>query len=86
MTMPSKPRLGQPLTPRELEMLTLLALGLTGPEIATKKWLSLNTVKTHLKRAYAKLGARTSAQAVALCFQRGHLLITEQHPKTGRTP
>lgn len=84
MTMPSKPRLGQPLTPRELEMLTLLALGCTGPEIATKKWLSLNTVKTHLKRAYAKLGARTGAQAVALCFQRGHLLITEQHPKTGR--
>lgn len=84
MTMPSKPRLGQPLTPRELEMLGLLALGLSGADIAKKLWISLNTVKTHLRRAYAKLGARTGAQAVALCFQRGHLLITEQHPKTGR--
>jgi DNA-binding NarL/FixJ family response regulator len=55
------------LTPRELEMLELVAAGWSNREIAEKGFVSENTVKTHLSRVFDKLGARRRTQAV----QRG---------------
>ncbi|HKS07215.1 MAG TPA: response regulator transcription factor [Gemmatimonadaceae bacterium] len=54
------------LTPRELEMLTHMAAGLSNKEIADKVFVSENTVKTHLSRVFDKLGARRRTQAVQL--------------------
>lgn len=55
----------EPLTAREEEVLALLAAGLTNDEIATRLFLSPNTVKTHLTHVYAKLGVGTRTGAIA---------------------
>jgi two-component system, NarL family, response regulator LiaR len=55
------------ITARELEILTLIARGLSNREIATQLFVSENTVKTHCSRAFDKLGATRRTQAV----QRG---------------
>jgi ATP/maltotriose-dependent transcriptional regulator MalT len=55
------------ITTRELEILTLVARGLSNREIATQLFVSENTVKTHCARAFDKLGAARRTQAV----QRG---------------
>ncbi len=54
------------ITPRELEMLELIAAGLSNKEIAARVHVSENTVKTHLSRVFDKLGARRRTQAVQL--------------------
>jgi DNA-binding NarL/FixJ family response regulator len=54
------------LSPREREILGLLAEGLTGQAIAQRLFLSPETVRTHVRNATTKLGARTRVQAVAL--------------------
>ena len=58
------------ITPRELEILELIAQGLSNREIAERAFVSENTVKTHLSRVFDKLGARRRTQAV----QRGQEL------------
>jgi two-component system, NarL family, response regulator LiaR len=58
------------ITPRELEILGLVAQGLSNREIAGKLFVSENTVKTHCSRAFEKLGAKRRTQAV----QRGREL------------
>lgn len=61
------------LTPREREVLTLLAAGYAGPEIAERLYLSLETVRTHIRNATTKLNARTRVQAAALVAREdGH--------------
>ncbi len=60
-----------PMTTRELEVLTLAAAGLKTDEIARRIFVSRNTVKTHLAHTYAKLGARNRAEAVAIAIQEG---------------
>jgi DNA-binding NarL/FixJ family response regulator len=54
------------LSPREREVLDLLADGYQGPEIAERLFLSLETVRTHIRNAVGKLGARTRVQAAAM--------------------
>ena len=54
------------ITPRELEILELIALGLSTKEIAARASVSENTVKTHSSRVFDKLGARRRTQAVQL--------------------
>ncbi len=54
------------LTPRELEILELIAEGLSNREIAERVHVSENTVKTHSSRVFDKLGARRRTQAVQL--------------------
>ncbi|MFZ1992778.1 MAG: response regulator transcription factor [Solirubrobacteraceae bacterium] len=54
------------LSPREREILGLLADGYQGPEIAERLFLSLETVRTHIRNAVGKLGARTRVQAAAM--------------------
>jgi two-component system, NarL family, response regulator LiaR len=52
------------VTARELEILTLIARGLSNREIAAQLFVSENTVKTHCSRAFSKLGATRRTQAV----------------------
>jgi ATP/maltotriose-dependent transcriptional regulator MalT len=54
------------ITPRELEILELIASGLSTREIAAKVNVSENTVKTHSSRVFEKLGARRRTQAVQI--------------------
>lgn len=54
------------ITPRELEVLELIARGLSNKEIADTVFVSENTVKTHSSRVFDKLGARRRTQAVQL--------------------
>jgi DNA-binding NarL/FixJ family response regulator len=54
------------LSRRERQVLSLLADGDSGPEIAERLFLSLETVRTHIRNAITKLGARTRVQAAAM--------------------
>ena len=53
-----------PLSPRELDVLRLLGTHLDGPDIARQLFVSLNTVRTHTKNIYAKLGVNNRRAAV----------------------
>lgn len=61
---PVKPRLIEPLSERELEVLRLLRTDLDGPDIARELVVSLNTVRTHTKNIYSKLGVNNRRAAV----------------------
>lgn len=63
----------EPLSQRELEVLTLISQGCSNRETASKLFISEATVKTHLLHVYAKLGVRDRAAAVAAAFERGLL-------------
>jgi LuxR family maltose regulon positive regulatory protein len=63
----------EPLSERELEVLQLIAEGLTNPEIASRLFLSLNTVKAHTRNIYGKLGVHSRTQAVARARALGAL-------------
>jgi DNA-binding NarL/FixJ family response regulator len=59
------------LTPREVEVLTLMGRGLSNSELAGTLTLSEATVKTHVARTFAKLDLRDRAQAVVLAYETG---------------
>ena len=61
------------LTDRETEVLRLLSTELSGPEIARELYLSVNTVKTHTRRIYDKLGAHSRYEAVERAQELGLL-------------
>ncbi|MFD0555633.1 regulatory LuxR family protein [Stackebrandtia endophytica] len=61
------------LTGREQQVLTHISQGLSNIEIAAELFVSEDTVKTHARKLYRKLGARDRAHAVAIGFRRGVL-------------
>ena len=61
---PVKQGLIEPLSERELEVLRLLRTDLDGPEIASKLFVSLNTLRTHTKNIYSKLGVNNRRAAI----------------------
>jgi DNA-binding NarL/FixJ family response regulator len=69
---PSRPEPPDGLTHREVEILGLIARGLTNPEIAGRLYLSNHTIKTHINRIFAKTGSRDRAAATSYAH-RHHL-------------
>ena len=63
----------EPLTARELELLQLVAGGLSNPQIAAELFIALGTVKSHIHNIYGKLNAQNRAQAVARAKELGLL-------------
>jgi LuxR family maltose regulon positive regulatory protein len=67
VTSPSSPAdapVAEPLTDRERDVLRLLAAGQSTPEIARALYLEVNTVRTHVKHLYGKLGVHSRDQAI----------------------
>ncbi|MFN8638929.1 MAG: LuxR C-terminal-related transcriptional regulator [Dehalococcoidia bacterium] len=69
--MPSTPALPESITPREVEVLALLARGLSNKEMAARLGLSVNTVERHLTNVYPKIGARGRTEATAFALRHG---------------
>jgi DNA-binding NarL/FixJ family response regulator len=66
-----EPELPDGLTPREAEILALIADGLTNPEIAARLVISQATVKSHVNHVFTKTGVRDRAQAVTYAYRNG---------------
>lgn len=74
----AEPRLGADLTARELEVLALVAEGLSNAAIAKRLWLSVNTVRNHVANLLGKLGVHSKLEALAVATREG--LLDESRP------
>ena len=71
-----------PLSPREREVVSLIAMGASLEQLADELTISVSTVRTHLRNAVQKLGARNRAHAIALAMQHGLIDIRRPDPPT----
>lgn len=78
-TSPELSEVMKELTPREREVLVLMATGLSTAEITARLVLSEATVKTHICRILTKTGSRDRAQVVAKAYQSGLVSVPTQH-------
>ena len=74
---PGIPPLAEPLSERELQVLRLLDSEQSGPEIARALFISPNTLRTHTKHVFTKLGVSSRREAVARARERGLLAPTD---------
>jgi DNA-binding NarL/FixJ family response regulator len=74
------------LTPREAEVLRLIAAGQSNREIARSLFVSEATVKTHVNRIFAKTGSRDRAQAMRYAYTHGYAEAGGTDPNPGRPP
>jgi DNA-binding NarL/FixJ family response regulator len=63
------------LSPREREVLHLLADGMTGEQVAERLVISTETVRTHVRNAMAKLEANTRVHAIAIALRQGEIVV-----------
>jgi DNA-binding NarL/FixJ family response regulator len=69
------------LTPREVEILTLVGTGLTNAQIAASVFITENTVKTHVSRIFDKLGIHERVQAVIIAYDTGLVAPNTAHER-----
>ncbi|MDE0778884.1 MAG: LuxR C-terminal-related transcriptional regulator [Nocardioides sp.] len=79
------------LSPRELEVLQMIGHGLSNVEICLRLHLSMNTIKTHIRTAYRRIGVNTRAKAVIWAYRNGLVeenaeWVEEASPDVGDTP
>ena len=74
------------LTERERQICVLLAMGLSGEEIAEKLFLSSETVRTHIRNAMQRLGVKTRAHLVARAITTGEIPSSPEIPSTSERP
>ncbi len=87
--LPEPRSLGNPRTPlsrREREVVTLIAMGLETPEIAASLHISTETVKSHVRNAMRKLGARTRAQLVMVALTSGQIADVVEAQQISTSP
>jgi DNA-binding CsgD family transcriptional regulator len=75
---------GEELTEREIELLQLVATGVTNRQVAQRLSISVNTVKVHLRNIYAKLGAESRTEATVIAVREGWVTV-EGAEKTDAT-
>jgi DNA-binding NarL/FixJ family response regulator len=71
------------LSPREREIMHLMAEGYTAQDIATQLGVSVETVRTHVRNVIRKLQARNRVHAIAIALQRGDIVIDEADAAAG---
>ncbi|HSD84484.1 MAG TPA: LuxR C-terminal-related transcriptional regulator [Anaerolineae bacterium] len=71
----TEPPTNTELSEREREILKLLATGLSNKEIASQLFLSINTVKVHLRNIFTKLGVQSRTEATLIAIQRGYVVV-----------